>query len=121
MASGPEMLMNSLLKAMGFDPRDFIQKVDAFFNWTHAQITATAATAQSIDQRVARIETDIAEIKAALRSLLHHRTIDHEHYNGTRTGIAIEYSDAPAERSGADLAGGGNGNRRIGDPDQGGE
>ncbi len=55
MATGPEMMVNALLKAVGFNPADFMQTMSgtiAAINDMHAQL-------QRINERLARLENHL--------------------------------------------------------------
>lgn len=80
MASGAEMMMNSLLKAMGFDPRDFVQKIDGFLVWTQSQMKTFTETADGMEKRIHVIENEIAQIRRdtdLILAILQGKVIDH--------------------------------------------
>jgi len=131
MASGPEMMMNALLKAMGFDPRQFIAQIQLFITQVQEQFTKFNRSAQSLNDRVEENQKSIEVLNAKLDLLiaLHQgKVLEHglqsEHKQPHVVNIPIGINgyqssreeslgrarsgDDPAERSDANEGSGGN-------------
>lgn len=66
MASGPEMLVNAMMKAMGINPAEFIANINGFVGFVRGQMEHFNMSANTINERLSKIEAQQAEILALL-------------------------------------------------------
>jgi hypothetical protein len=59
MASGPEMMVKALLKAIGFDPEAFTRDLSGFLSWTKTSIEDMQHRVNKSEQTVERLEAKI--------------------------------------------------------------
>lgn len=105
MASGMELMMQSMFRAMGFNPQQFVKQIDEFFLYVQTEMVKFSTTAQAIKEQQDRIEREQANIDAKLELILayheskvihHERT--NEHANSHRTnGSGISATDDVTE------------------------
>lgn len=105
MASGTEMMMASLFKAMGFNPQVFVKQIEGFLGFVQGEMVKFTETSK-------RIETKQVEIDAKLDLIL--SLLKPKEYLNGRHGKqnAIEYAgqigDGATEHTGAVGGSGGN-------------
>lgn len=67
MPSGTEMMIGSLFKAMGFNPPDFVQKIEGFLVYVKAEMTKFTTSTGAINDRLSKIEKTQEEILTLLK------------------------------------------------------
>jgi hypothetical protein len=93
MASGPEMMMQALLKAMGFNPQQFVRDIEGFIGQINRQMDAFSKSALSINQRLEQQGKSLVELHAKsdlILAYLEGRVINerpHIEFNGNSNGI----------------------------------
>lgn len=114
MATGPEMLMNALIKGLGLDPRQFIQQIQTFVGVVNTKLTQFTESAASINDRLERLERTQIEMTTKLDLILAYhqgRVIEHGqagYVNGHRAIDISNPTDASTKRPDPHDAGGGN-------------
>lgn len=107
MASGVEMMVQSMLRAMGFDPAKLQSELQGFMEWTHS-------TMEDYNSRIAAIEKTSQRVEEKLDLLLFYqegKVIDYvrqrkleagngEHDNGETRGNGGSPRDVPAQFAG---------------------
>jgi hypothetical protein len=122
MASGPEMMMTAMLKALGFNPAKFVNDINAFIQGVNVQIASFTQSANSINQRLEKLQKENEEIRGTLDlilSTLQGKVIDHvgqhnefNYVNGRNGATGFQShiggnGDGPAEPTNPDGTGGG--------------
>lgn len=69
MASGMETLMNTLLKAAGFNPAEFSQGISGFVDGVQGQLTSFDARLTAVERSLATLQYTADEILAVARGL----------------------------------------------------
>ena len=102
MAAGMEMMLSSMFRAMGFNPQEFIARIEGFLSFVQGEMKKFTKASDDIDRRLSELQEGQNELRSMLAMLL----ALHGEYPSTKelTHVAIEYEPDHRNAGGVHVA-----------------